>query len=260
MQSQTIRENARKQIGSAGACSASEQAPGLYGLAATADPHRLYERAVQCAEAEVDFFEQRFRILRGRPARRLREDFCGTAAVCCEWVGRHRRNEAVGVDINADVLAWCRDNNLTRLAANAARRVTLRDGDVLAAAEDQPDIVAAMNFSYWLFRDRRLLLQYFERVRDALVEDGVFFLDAYGGYDAFREIIEEREINDQEGRFTYGWEQASYDPITGEMTRHIHFAFPDGSRLERAFSYTWRLWTLPEIRELLAEAGFNQVV
>ena len=43
------------------------------------------------------------------------------------------------------------------------------------------------------------------------------------------------------------------------MTCHIHFEFQDGSRLEKAFSYTWRLWTLPEIRELLEETGFRQV-
>jgi len=30
--------------------------------------------------------------------------------------------------------------------------------------------------------------------------------------------------------------------------------------MPRAFSYRWRLWTLPEIRELLGEAGFRDVV
>jgi hypothetical protein len=29
--------------------------------------------------------------------------------------------------------------------------------------------------------------------------------------------------------------------------------------MEQAFSYHWRLWTLPEIREILVEAGFGQV-
>jgi hypothetical protein len=53
------------------------------------------------------------------------------------------------------------------------------------------------------------------------------------------------------GRFTYLWEQALYDPVSGRLVCHIHFAFEDGSRLERAFSYDWRLWSLPEIRELL---------
>ena len=43
------------------------------------------------------------------------------------------------------------------------------------------------------------------------------------------------------------------------MRCHIHFAFPDGSRLKKAFTYDWRLWTLPEIRELLDEAGFSRI-
>ena len=57
--------------------------------------------------------------------------------------------------------------------------------------------------------------------------------------------------------FTYIWEQASYYPITGEMTCYIHFKFPDGSKMKRAFEYTWRLWTLPEIVEMLGETGFK---
>jgi hypothetical protein len=112
-----------------------------------------------------------------------------------------------------------------------------------------------MNFSYYLFLSREDLLEYFRSVRDGLVEDGIFFLDAYGGYDAPRDIVEEREC---EG-FTYIWEQERFNPIDGTMSCHIHFEFPDRSRLDRAFSYHWRLWTLPEIRELLEEAGFGDV-
>ncbi|MBP6261320.1 MAG: class I SAM-dependent methyltransferase, partial [Chromatiaceae bacterium] len=97
-------------------------------------------------------------------------------------------------------------------------------------------------------------------VRDSLKPDGVFFLDAYGGYDAYRLTAEERVIQGDEGLFTYIWDQAHYDPISGRLICHIHFAFKDGSRLEQAFSYDWRLWSLPEIRELLAEAGFGRVL
>jgi hypothetical protein len=57
--------------------------------------------------------------------------------------------------------------------------------------------------------------------------------------------------------FTYVWEQARYCPVTANMLTHIHFRFPDGSKLKKAFSYEWRLWTLPEIQELLLEAGFQ---
>ena len=70
----------------------------------------------------------------------------------------------------------------------------------------------------------------------------------------FKEMQEKRPINN--GRFTYVWDQHSYDPITGSAVCKIHFHFPDGSKIRDAFTYHWRLWTLPELRELLAEAGF----
>jgi hypothetical protein len=56
------------------------------------------------------------------------------------------------------------------------------------------------------------------------------------------------------------WDQHSFDPVTARYHCYIHFRFPDGSKLRRAFSYDWRLWTLPELRELLAEAGFARSV
>jgi hypothetical protein len=43
------------------------------------------------------------------------------------------------------------------------------------------------------------------------------------------------------------------------MDCRIHYRFPDGSRIDDAFTYRWRLWTLPELRELLSEAGFRDV-
>ncbi len=215
---------------------------------------------MQCPEAEIDFVEARFAWLRNRPAHALREDFCGTAAVCREWVSRDGARTAVGLDLDAEVLAWAGERAAALLTPQAQARLSLVQGDVMHAPTPTVDVVLAMNFSYWLFRDRSRLLAYFSAVRRTLAEDGVFFLDAYGGYDAFREIVEEREIEDDEGTFTYRWEQARYDPISGDMDCHIHFSFADGSELNRAFSYRWRLWTLPEIRELLAEAGFRRVL
>jgi predicted RNA methylase len=224
-----------------------------------ADRHRLYELSVQCAEAEAAFVDEHFRRQRGRTARVLREDFCGTASVCCSWVGLHGENRALGVDIDPQVLAWARRKNISRLPDDQAQRVQLFANDVLAFQSPLVDAIAALNFSYWLLRERSDLRHYFERVRASLVADGVFFLDAYGGYDSHRVISEERQIEGDEGSFTYVWEQEAFDPITHRMLAHIHFRFPDGSALERAFSYDWRLWTLPEIRELLAGAGFGQV-
>ncbi|EXJ13977.1 class I SAM-dependent methyltransferase [Imhoffiella purpurea] len=229
--------------------------------ASTADPHRLYELSVQNPSAEIDFVDKTFRMLRGRSARLLREDFCGTGAVCCEWVRRRKTNQAWGLDLDAQVLDWGIGRNLAVLSDDQRARVELLRTDVLDPPARRPDIVLAMNFSYWLLSERRALLGYFSAVRSALKEHGVFFLDAYGGYDSFRVLAEERRIENPDGEdFHYVWEQAVYDPISGRLVCHIHFRFDDGSRLDRAFSYDWRLWTLPEIRELLSEAGFSRIL
>jgi cyclopropane fatty-acyl-phospholipid synthase-like methyltransferase len=225
-------------------------------LAEQADRHRLYELSVQNPEAEITFIDAAFRALRRRRARLLREDFCGTAAVSCEWVRLRPTNRAIGVDLDPEVLTWGREHNLSELPAEAAERVELIQSDVLkVSTEEPPDVIAAMNFSYWLFKERKQLKRYFRRAREGLAEGGILFLDAYGGYDSYREITEERELDG----FTYIWDQAKFEPIRNGLICHIHFSFPDGSRLERAFSYDWRLWTLPEIRELLEETGFRQV-
>ena len=68
---------------------------------------------------------------------------------------------------------------------------------------------------------------------------------------------EEREEITSHRGFDYVWEQKRFDPITHRCEFVIHFDFPDGSRMRRAFVYDWRLWTIPEVRELLTEAGFR---
>lgn len=224
-------------------------------LAQRADRHELYQRSVQSVDAEIDFVTQTFRKLRRRPLRLLREDFCGTANTSCEFVRRHRSNRAFGVDLDADTLAWGIEHNLGALSRGARSRVELICDDVLRARTPLADAVLAMNFSYYLFRTRPLLREYFRRVRASLRRDGLLFLDAYGGSDAFRVMKERRDV----GRgVTYVWDQAAYDPISGMQTCHIHFQFRDGSKLPRAFTYEWRLWTIPEIREILEEAGFRR--
>ena len=228
-------------------------------LATIADRHRLYELAVQDAGAEVGFVDRTFRRLRGRPAETLREDFCGTAAVCAEWVRSRRSRRAWGVDLDPEVLDWGRRNNLADLRDEQRARITLLQEDVTRVRTEPVDTVLAMNFSYWTFQDRLTLGRYFRHVREGLGADGILFLDAFGGYDAFRELEEEREIDEGGWRFSYVWEQARFDPLSNHLLCHIHFAFRDGSRIDRAFSYDWRLWTLPELRELLDEAGFSRV-
>lgn len=236
-----------------------KEIPAAPPLASRADRLLLYELAVQCPEAEVDFIERSFLELRGRKALILREDFCGTAAVSCAWVRRGRGHQAIGIDLDAEVLQWGKKHHVGRLKPGQAGRLALVNQDVMTAEGARVDAIAAMNFSYWLFKQRQQLKRYFERARQALVADGVLFVDAYGGYESFREIEEQREVDEDGLEFTYIWEQEHFNPVDNGLRCSIHFAFSDGSRIERAFHYDWRLWTLPEIRELLLECGFSRV-
>jgi hypothetical protein len=222
-------------------------------LADQADRHYLYQESVQDTGSEIDFVEETWADLRGRPAELLREDFCGTANTACEWVRRDAGHYALGVDLDGEVLEWGRLNNVAQLDEEQQSRIELLQENVLETLPEPADIVLAMNFSYFLFPTRERMLAYFRNVRAGLADDGLFFLDAYGGYDAPREIEEERECDG----FTYVWQQASFNPIDSMMDCRIHFRFPDGSSIDDAFTYRWRLWTLPELRELLDEAGFR---
>ncbi len=227
---------------------------------ASVDRHLLYQQAVQDVETEIDFVIQTWSELRSRHALKLREDFCGTANTACEWVRRHGDHHAVGVDLDRDVLEWGRAHNLAQLSEEQITRINLQNEDVLYLQAEPVDIILAMNFSYYLFLDRGELRRYFANALDSLVTDGIMFLDAYGGSDAPMDITELRDCEEEDGSsFTYIWEQSGFNPIDSCMTCHIHFEFPDKSRMQNAFSYRWRLWTLPEIRETLYEAGFSQV-
>ncbi|MBL0920610.1 MAG: class I SAM-dependent methyltransferase [Phycisphaerales bacterium] len=229
-------------------------------MASRADRHRLYELSVQCVEAEIDFVDETYRKLRGRRARLLREDFCGTGNSSCEWVRRRRDNEAYGVDLDAEVLAWGGANRVGALKPEQRERVHLLRGNVLHGGAPPVDVLLAMNFSYWIFKTRNDLRRYFRAARKNLRRDGLFILDFYGGSDTMKEMRERRAIKGGPGgSFTYIWDQNRYDPISGDLLCHIHFAFKDRSRLEKAFTYEWRLWTMPEVRELLEEAGFRKV-
>lgn len=227
----------------------------LKSMAEQADIHELYEQSVQAVDVEVEFLRDTFRALRGRDAQSFREDFCGTAALSCEWAQSASSRYSIGVDNDAAVLDWGRRNRVARLPEVTRSRVKLLNEDVRRVTTEPVDMVGAFNFSYYCFTTRSELRNYFANVRASLKPDGLFFLDAFGGPEA-SDLVKEKTKHDG---FTYVWEQAVFEPVTGRILCHIHFKFPDGSKIKRAFTYDWRLWTLPELRELLTEAGYSNV-
>jgi hypothetical protein len=157
-------------------------------------------------------------------------------------------------DIDPEPLAWGLQHNLAPLG-DIANRVTQYQEDARNPSRKQPDVRCAQNFSYWIFKARAEMLDYFKTVQRDLADDGVFVVDLHGGPESHQELEEETEMDD--GSFTYVWDQDSINPITSEAKLHIHFRFPDGTELTDAFTYDWRLWGLTELRELFIEAGFS---
>ncbi len=229
-------------------------------MAALADRYALYQAAVQNPALEVALFEQFYREAYGARARplTLREDFCGTAYLATTWAASHPRRRAVGIDLDPEPLAWGEAHNLACAGPSVLQRVRLLQGDVREVVSAPAHIVCALNFSYCLFRRREDLLAYLRHARRMVdPRRGLLVLDLLGGTATWDVAEDVRELEDVPA--LYIWEQETFDVLSHRMRAHIHFEFLDGSRLDRAFTYDWRLWTLPELTDLLHEAGFREV-
>ena len=241
----------------------SKSKAGKPTLADIADKYALYGLSVQEPANEAEFFTKTYKQLNGREPRILREDFCGTHAVCCEWVKLHADNVAYGIDLDPEPLAWGKANLQPALTDDERRRIALYEDDVRTAAEVKADVLAAQNFSFFLFKTRDAVRGYFAQALANLADDGIMVMDMMGGSECYEEDHQDiRTIeSDVKGfkKFKYIWEQKRFNPITADALFHIHFKFKDGSKLDKAFTYDWRFWTIPEVKELLLEAGFRDV-
>ncbi|MCK6439041.1 MAG: class I SAM-dependent methyltransferase [Polyangiaceae bacterium] len=222
--------------------------------ARNADKYRLYQESVQEPLSEVSFIAYHYKRTHGRPAMSLREDFCGTGLVSAEWVKSHSKRTAVGVDLDASVLVWGLKHNFLPIG-RAASRVKQLNQNVLKVTTEKFDVIAALNFSYFVFKKRADLLAYFRAARASLKPGGMIFVDCYGGPQSQMVMCERTR---QKG-FTYIWDQHDYNPVDSTTLCYIHFGFPDGSTMRKAFTYDWRLWQPAEIQEALTEAGFNDI-
>jgi hypothetical protein len=142
-----------------------------------------------------------------------------------------------------------------------------------------------------MFRERQELRDYFKKCREGLRKEGILVLDIYGGKvdgsalqefgNCVKAILEcahtcsfflSMNLLGPESQqpcmevtkfpdkgFAYHWEQKSFDPITHHVSCAIHFSFPNREMIKDAFSYEFRLWTLPELRDVLLGAHFSEV-
>ncbi|KAJ2805652.1 hypothetical protein H4R21_001183 [Coemansia helicoidea] len=254
-------------------------------MAEAADKHKLYMEAVQQPRKEVKNLDAiyhtlstRYPVREARPlsvdsgqrgwrrhAMVLREDFCGTAALCAEWVRTRSSPDrrAYGVDIDPSVICYGREHVLD---GDGASRVQLVCGDVLevGCAEDKDgdagipraDIVVAFNFSVCYLGKRSELVRYLRHSLGNLGECGLFFCDLFGGAEATQSQIS--RVCDH-GSFKYLFRQHGFDVATNTVQLSLGFKMKDGSVLHDCFTYRFRVYTICEVKEAMLEAGFDHV-
>ncbi|MBX3021450.1 MAG: class I SAM-dependent methyltransferase [Bdellovibrionales bacterium] len=218
------------------------------------DKYAYYRKAVQSPEMDCEFISDTYKELRGTRPRVLREDFCGTFAICCEWVRSHKDNKAIGIDLDPEPLNYGRQNYLTELKPVQQARLKTYQASVLTAQVPKVDVIAALNFSFYLFKSRLMLRHYFKQALRGLKGKGLLIVDCFGG----PSCMEAQEDKTKIGGFLYFWEQKNFNPITHEALFHIHFKRKGEAKREKVFTYDWRMWSIAEIREIMMEAGFTR--
>ncbi|KZV47161.1 hypothetical protein F511_05212 [Dorcoceras hygrometricum] len=160
------------------------------------------------------------------------------------------------------------------------------------------DIVCAFNYSCCCLHNRKELILYFKHAFNALSKKGgIFVMDLYGGTSSEKELRLQRRFPNFTVSYAtkfyilvacqndktitnelpkcspgtelvgivlitvmYIWEQADFDIIQRKTRISLHFHLQkQHKKLRHAFSYSWRLWSLPEVKDCLEEAGFSAV-
>lgn len=216
--------------------------------------HDLYELCVQSPQHLVPFLIA----VHGNEPSILGEDFAGTAALSHLWADRGDMYAAIATDLDAEALAFRGVH--PRIEKHAS---DVRDESACA------DVIFVGNFSIGYWHTRAELVAYLKHARSRLHPGGVFVCDTYGGETAYTLGTVHRDHwipNDPRyaghtgKRIRYTWEQRNADPTTGMVTNVLHFRIEKAGTIEQeifdAFTYEWRLWSIPELRDALDEAGF----
>ena len=220
------------------------------------DKYAYYSEAVQSSENDVHFLKKVYQFFYKKTPQVLREDFCGTFKLCEEWVKLNKNHAAYGVDLDGEPIDYGKKRSQENLKQDQLRRLHIRRQNVLDNDLPAAEIVVALNFSYFIFKQRQDLKKYFQQVHKTLKPQGLFMIDTFGGTESY----EAHEEKTKHKKFTYFWDQKNFEPLTNEAKFEIHFKL-NGEKTKRrkVFTYNWRLWSIAELREILLEAGFKNV-
>lgn len=227
-------------------------------MTANSMPHvlDLYRFAVQHPLAEVAFIEHAWAHHHGERSEPmlLREDFAGTCAVAHAWVCSDPDRQAMAIELDEPTVRWASEHF-------DDPDLHLVHADVMAVDEPAVDVTLALNFSVLIYHDEDDLLRYLTHAQEGLHPGGLLILDVFGGPSVDQPSVQRRTVTPDEGGikpFTYHWEQRHFAPKTQRIDCRIHFTLDDGTRLNDAFIYDWRLWSPGEIIDLARQAGFSE--
>jgi SAM-dependent methyltransferase len=218
----------------------------------------LYRWAVQHPLAEAAFLERCYAHHVGGEPTRLREDFAGTSVVSGAWVLQDEDRRALAVEKHGPTARWAH-RHARRTLGERAQDLVIVEADVMDLRSPRVDVVAALNFSALIYHDRPALVRYLRHARQCLDRRGVVVLDVFGGPGAERVGEQQRDVEPDESGiapFTYTWEQRAFDAVRRRIDCRIHFGVAGKNRRD-AFRYDWRLWTLPELLDAFAAAGYD---
>ena len=218
------------------------------------DKYSLYAQSVQEPAADVRLLREMCLDLKGKAPKVLREDFCGTFQVCCEWVKLGPGYVAHGRDLDPKPVEYGAKHYLPKLTAGQRARVKILLKDVRTPGGPPADLILAMNFACNFLKERAQLKDYFINCFKSLRRGGVLAVDNFGGVGVQKANV---ETTVHRG-FTYYWEQYGFDPVSSTARFAIHFKPKGRGKVKEVFKYDWRLWTLAELRDLLTEAGFRK--
>lgn len=227
-------------------------------MTVTIDKYQLYLASVQDPIADIERVLELYSAINKKEAHSLREDFCGSFALSCAFVQSHPERKAISLDIDEEAIDYGKKNYLSNLNESEQKRLKPLVQNSLSATE-KVDVAIAFNFSYCLLHTRKELVEYFTHVYNSLEDDGMLVMDTFGGSESEIPEVIERYVdnNDYLSPFTYEFERVDFNAVNRIANYYIHFIFDEGTELRKAFHYEFRMWSINEIRDCLADAGFE---
>ena len=219
------------------------------------DKYLYYKKAVQNPSEDISFFKKTFRSVYKKTPFTFREDFCGTFYLAYHWVKAHRQNKAIAIDIDQEPIKYGIKHHISQLSPSQKERLSVLNKNILTPRLPSAEIISVSNFSYFILKTKKEMLKYFKNAHKSLAKEGLFILDLVGGPDCEKLTEEETKHKD----FSYFWDQDYFDPIQKIGHFYIHFKRKKERKQLKQFSYSWRLWTIPELKDLLQEAGFSNI-